>query len=107
MGVSRQRVNEALGFRYTPDLKSMPVEVGSLVLVPSEQRNVTSLNLSIILDKQLARRTGRWVTIGKVTQGLDVARQISLGERYDDRGRRRTPRKPVTINNTFVRCIEE
>lgn len=106
-GVSRQRVNEALGYRYQADLKSMPVEEGSMVLIPAENQNETTLNLGIILDKQLARRTGKWVAIGTVTEGLEVARQISLGERFKDRDRRRIPIRPVTITHTAVSCAEE
>jgi len=95
VGISRQEINEALGWRYRPGLASRPVVRGA-VFVPSRSPSTASLALSIALA-DLPRRTGRETVVGRVESGLEVAEQIALAPQLDPGSRFQRPRHPVRI----------
>lgn len=79
IGTTRTQINQALGYHYQSGLASRPVRRGSVALVPAAAGR-TTLALAIILRDQPAR-DGRWVVIGEVRSGLEVAEQLSLQPR--------------------------
>jgi cyclophilin family peptidyl-prolyl cis-trans isomerase len=105
IGVSRQQINEALGYAYTAGLHSRPVTAGSVALVPRGKRRA-SPRLSIVLRDQPGR-TGRWMVVGRVVSGLDVAERISLAPLRSPaqaEPRDYTPTTPVVIDSARVVC---
>jgi cyclophilin family peptidyl-prolyl cis-trans isomerase len=95
VGTTRQEINEALGYRYREGLESRPAAAGAVVLIPAEPALAT-LALAILLRDQPAR-TGRWVVVGRVVEGLEVAEEISLERREHPRSHR--PANPVSIRS--------
>lgn len=76
VGVSYKEVNEAKGYVYTTGLDSKPVKRGSVILKSDSPRYVTP-RIGIILQ-DIPEETGKWMVIGQVVNGLDLAEQISL-----------------------------
>ena len=70
VGESRMRVNQALGYSYREGLDSRPVTAGAVMLVPHSPTRATA-RLAIALE-DMPERTGRWMVIGRVLEGLDV-----------------------------------
>lgn len=106
VGVSRQEINEAIGYVYRSGLESRPVEKGSLALMPASPTHSTP-RLSIAL-RNLPERTGRHVVIGKVTQGLELADDLSVRPLDVQPGFRsydNSPRDPVVIESVHLKCI--
>jgi cyclophilin family peptidyl-prolyl cis-trans isomerase len=105
VGTSRQRLNEALGYSYTPGLASRPAVRGAVALRPVATDRA-SLRLSILLaDHPLL--TGRWMVVGEVSHGLEVVDAISLKPLLAPPGYRTTsyvPRDPVTIRAAELVC---
>lgn len=75
IGESWQRINEALGYTYRRGLQSLPVTAGAVALQPLSPTRA-SMRLSIAIA-DMPQRTGRWMVIGRVVEGLDVAGEIS------------------------------
>lgn len=108
VGVSRQEINEAIGYVYQSGLESRPVEKGSLALRPASSTHSTP-RLSIAL-RDLPERTGRHVVIGKITEGLELADDISIRPLDVEPGFRsydNAPRNPVVIESVRLKCIEK
>jgi cyclophilin family peptidyl-prolyl cis-trans isomerase len=102
LGMSRKAINEALGYVYTEGLETQPMVRGAVALTPiSPQRS--SARLTIVLD-DMPRKTGRWMVIGTVVDGLDVAAAISLLPRVDPRSRRSRPLDPAIIESATLIC---
>lgn len=95
VGTTRQQINEALGYRYREGLDSRPATVGAVVLIPAEP-TLATLALTILLQDQ-PERTGRWVVVGRVVEGLEVAEEISLQRREHPRSHR--PTNPISIRS--------
>ncbi len=108
VGVSRRAINEALGYVYTDGLASRPVTAGSVALVPSGPTTATA-RLSIAL-RDMPARTGRWMVVGRVVDGLDVVESISVAPLQRPRHvkpRSYAPLDPVVIesaNSTPPEC---
>ena len=103
IGVSHRQINEALGYVYTDGLPSRPVTAGSVTLIPAGP-TVATARLSVAL-RDLPQRDGRWMVIGRVVGGLDIAEAISLApleQPRDIKPRRYAPRDPVTIDSVFL-----
>lgn len=96
IGVSRQQINAALGYRYQQGYASRPARRGSVALVPADPGS-SSLALAILLG-DLPDRDGRWVVVGQVAEGLDIAEQLSVQARTHPK--RHTPKEPVRIQRT-------
>ncbi len=104
VGVSHQEINEALGYVYQEGLESRPVTRGALMLKPLSP-SVASARLSIALV-DLPQRTGRWVVVGRVVEGLETAQEISVQPLADPgvvRSRHR-PANPVRIDSLRLEC---
>ena len=104
VGVSQQEINEALGYVYQEGLESEPVTEGALMLKPLSPR-VASARLSIALT-DIPQRTGRWMVVGRVVEGLETAKDISARPLADPATvRSRTqPRDPVLIESIRLDC---
>jgi cyclophilin family peptidyl-prolyl cis-trans isomerase len=106
VGVSRKEINEALGYEYseTP-LESVPVTKGTVVLVPKSPV-AASPRLSIVLS-DMPLKTGQWMVVGRVVEGLEIADQISLEplilpRRIKQKSYR--PLNPVVIHSAEFLC---
>jgi len=100
IGVSDKEINLALGYNYTKDISSQPVLKGSIVLKPIS-KTLASPRISIILQ-DMPIRTGKWMVIGRVTKGLDIADKISLLPLNTPRHiktRVYKPKKPIVIQS--------
>jgi cyclophilin family peptidyl-prolyl cis-trans isomerase len=96
IGKSYQELNEAIGYRYESDLSSLPANKGAVALVPVSPTEA-ELSLTILLvDHPI--RTGRWVVVGTVVQGLDVADAISARPLAAPALRDYRPRFPVSLD---------
>lgn len=105
IGVSRQQINEALGHRYIQGLASKPVRKGSVALKPASTSSASPI-LSIAL-KDMPQRTGKWMVVGEVVQGLNLADRIStapLDRPTYVRSRTYKPRDPVVIESVRMEC---
>ncbi len=105
IGTSRKEINEALGHAYRSGLESRPVTKGSVALKPAS-KTTASTRLSIAL-KDMPKRTGKWMVIGEVTQGLELVDRISVAPLHRPRHiRTRTyePLRPVTVTNVRMEC---
>jgi len=76
IGISRKEINQALGYVYKTGLESKPVVKGSVALRPVSPR-ISSARLTIILE-DWPERTGKWMIIGHVVMGLDLADKFSI-----------------------------
>jgi cyclophilin family peptidyl-prolyl cis-trans isomerase len=75
VGRSRRELLEAVGYRFRTGLASLPATRGAVALVPASPTEA-QLTLAVLLaDHPL--RTGRWVVVGRVASGLDVADSIA------------------------------
>jgi cyclophilin family peptidyl-prolyl cis-trans isomerase len=105
LGVSRQEINEALGYIYKGGYESRPVTKGAVALKPASRTHSTA-RINIVLSHQ-PERTGQLVVIGQVVERLDLADEISIrpldvppGFRsYDFR-----PLNPVVIETVRFEC---
>ena len=75
VGKSRQELSEALGYRFQRGLASLPATRGAVALVPVSPTEAR-LTLAILLADHPVR-TGRWVVVGRVASGLEVADAIA------------------------------
>ena len=76
VGKSRRELFEAIGYRFTSGLASLPATRGAVALVPASPAE-SVLSLAILLADH-PTRTGRWVVVGQVASGLEVAEALSL-----------------------------
>lgn len=100
IGMSRKEINEALGYEYQTGLRSRSAKRGAVLLQPVSP-TVASVRLSILLT-DMPSRTGRWMVIGEVVRGLDVAQAISVKPRVKDRRRQYEPIEPVVIERVWI-----
>ena len=98
IGVSRQQINEALGYRYQRGYASRPARRGSVALLPAMPGR-TSLALAILLTDQ-PERDGRWVVVGHVSAGLELVDRISVAPRVHPKFN--APVAPVLIQHTTL-----
>lgn len=103
IGVSRKEINEALGYVYQAGLESRSAVRGSVLLTPISPTH-SSARLSILLV-DIPERTGRWMVIGRVTRGLDVAEAISVRPRVRDLREEFRPINPVVIDRARLVCV--
>lgn len=99
VGVSRQQINEALGYRYQNGYATRAARRGSVALVPDKKAGQTSLALSILLRDQ-PPRDGRWVVVGEVESGLEFAETLSIAPRLHPKSFE--PERPARILRTEV-----
>ncbi len=105
VGVSKQQINEALGYKYTAALNSRRPVRGSVMLVP-HSKTQASPALSIALQ-DFPQRTGKWMVVGRVVDGMDVAHTISLSPLQQPRNIKPEgyrPKTPVVINSMTRDC---
>lgn len=96
VGKSRQELLEAVGYRFQSGLASLPATRGAVALVPVSPTEA-SLTLSILVaDHPL--RTGRWVVVGRVVAGLEVADAIAARPLAQPALRDYRPLAPVAID---------
>ena len=102
IGVSKKEINQAQGYVYKTGLDSKPVTQGAVVLKPVAP-HIASTRLSIILH-DMPDKIGKWMVIGRVVKGLDLADTLSIQPLV-------TPRhvKPSThapLNPTVIESIK-
>ena len=103
LGVSRQRIDEALGYVYRAGLKSLPPARGAVALWPLSPTE-SSPRLAIFLT-EVAEHTGRWMVIGHIVGGLETADAISSRPLVPAPGEQATePVDPVVISGATVEC---
>lgn len=105
MGVSRKAINEALGRGYISGLNSRPMKRGAVALKPVKL-NLAGMELTIALS-DLDDRTGEWMVIGEVVNGLEIADDISIQPLRDpphERSKTYKPFEPVVIRSARVDC---
>jgi cyclophilin family peptidyl-prolyl cis-trans isomerase len=104
VGTSRREVAEALGYVYQEGLASLPPSRGAVALVPASPR-WSSGRLSIFLT-DLPDRAGRWMVVGRVVAGLEVAEEISARPlRSGPEYKSYRPADPVAIEDTEIECL--
>lgn len=103
VGQSRQAINEAQGYVYRNGLRSKPVVRGSVSLQPLSP-TMASARLSIALA-DIPQRTGKWMVLGTVVEGLDIVETIAL-QALEGRGTQRArlyrPLDPVVIESVDI-----
>lgn len=98
IGKTRQELLEALGYRYRTGLASLRPEKGTVALVPASPTSAR-LTLSIQLA-DLPARLGRWVVVGRVISGLEIADAISERPLESPRNQDFYPRDPVVVERS-------
>jgi cyclophilin family peptidyl-prolyl cis-trans isomerase len=96
IGTSREELLEAIGYRFTDGLATRPAVRGAVALVPSSPTEAT-MTLSILLADH-PRRTGRWVVVGRVVSGLELADEIASRPLADAAMRDYRPFQPVVVD---------
>ena len=104
VGVSRREINEALGYRYERGLASRPAERGMVALRPKSPTEATP-GLSFLLC-DMPERTGRWMVVGRVVEGLDLLEEIALLPRAPGMAgfKYHRPAKPIAAQAVHLRC---
>ncbi len=105
VGVSRKEINETLGYQYQEGLESRPAVRGMVALRPMSKTTAGG-GLTILLA-DYPRRTGRWMIVGRVVDGLSVAEEISLQPLSGPPGWKNSdysPRDPVIITRSELIC---
>lgn len=106
VGTSHEELLEAIGYRFTDGLASRPALRGAVALVPSSPTEAT-MTLSILLADH-PRRTGRWVVVGHVVSGLELADAIASRPLASVEMRNYRPLSPVTVDRaSFLSSCEE
>jgi cyclophilin family peptidyl-prolyl cis-trans isomerase len=100
VGTPRQELLEAIGYRFTDGLATRPAVRGAVALVPSSPTEAT-MTLSILLADH-PRRSGRWVVVGRVASGLELADAIASRPLASVELRNFRPLVPVTVERGFV-----
>lgn len=106
IGTSWQQINEALGYEYRRGLQSLPVTSGAVALQPLSPTRA-SMRLSIAIA-DMPQRTGRWMVIGRVVEGLEVAEEISvqtLRGQGTPEAKNFQPLDPVIIDRVDVETV--
>ncbi|NJL27972.1 MAG: hypothetical protein HC897_08760 [Thermoanaerobaculia bacterium] len=105
VGTSRKEINEALGYVYKTGLSSQPVSRGTVVLKPISPFVVSS-GLTIILT-DIPSRTGLWMVIGRVVEGMEIADSISARPLIPPSraSNQFTPVEPVVIETLRFTCV--
>ena len=98
VGTSRREILEALGYRFRSGLDSKPPLRGTVALVPASPTRAR-LELSILLADH-PTRLGKWLVVGRVVAGLDVAEAISLRPLADARLDDGRPRDPLVVQHS-------
>lgn len=98
IGVTRQQINQALGYRYAPGHATRPMRRGSVALVAAEPGS-TTLALAILLRDQ-PKRDGCWVVVGRVESGLDLLDRLSIAPRLHPKSFE--PAQPARISRTSI-----
>ena len=98
IGVTRQQINEALGYRYQDGYATRPARRGNVALVP-DRPGSTTLALAILLRDQ-PKRDGVWVVIGQVESGLELAQSLSIAPRLHPKSFE--PAHPARITRTEI-----
>lgn len=97
VGTTRKELLEAIGYRFTDGLATRPAVRGAVALVPSSPTEAT-MSLAILLADH-PRRTGRWVVVGHVVSGLDLADAIASRPLADAAMRDYRPFLPVVVDS--------
>lgn len=95
VGTSRKELLEAIGYRFTDGLATRPALRGAVALVPSSPTEAT-MTLSILLADH-PRRSGRWVVVGHVVSGLELADEIASRPLASVEMSNYRPLSPVTV----------
>jgi len=96
VGTSIQEIREAIGYEYRDGLESLPATRGAVALVPVSPTEA-ELTLTILLADH-PRRTGRWMVIGRVASGLEIADRIAMRPLAQVERRDYRPLHPVQVD---------
>ncbi len=103
IGVSRQEINETLGYEYQRGLASRPITRGTVTLKPASLLTSSPrLNIALV---DLPRRNGQWVAVGSVVEGLELADRVSFRPLVATKLQPFLPRSPVRIESVVFECI--
>lgn len=100
VGKSRSELLEAIGYRFTSGLASLPANRGAVALVPASPSE-SLLSLAILLADH-PTRTGRWMVVGEVLEGLAVAEAIALAPHARPQARDNRPLVPTLVHRAEV-----
>ncbi len=76
LGLDRKQLFQGFGVVFQEGLASRPVERGSVLLRPASPEHAEPRLVFSLGDRPL--KTGRWMVIGRVTQGLDLLVELSV-----------------------------
>lgn len=95
VGKSRRELFEAIGYRFAAGLASLPARRGAVALVPASPTE-SVLSLAILLADH-PTRTGRWMIVGRVLEGLEVAESIALAPHAVPEAKDNRPLVPTVV----------
>jgi hypothetical protein len=98
VGKTRRELLEAVGYRFQSGLNSIEPTRGTVALVPSSPDRST-LSLSILLADYPTRK-GRWMVVGRIVEGLEIAEAISESRHASPHSRDYRPAEPITVLST-------
>lgn len=106
IGTSHEELLEAIGYRFTDGLATRAAVRGAVALVPSSPTEAT-MSFTILLADH-ARRTGRWVVVGHVVSGLELADAIASRPLASVEMRNYRPLQPVSVERaTLIESCEK
>ncbi|MEO8197556.1 MAG: hypothetical protein ABI689_12645 [Thermoanaerobaculia bacterium] len=97
VGKSRKELLEAVGYRFQPGLASLPATRGAVALVPVSPTEARLTLAILVADHPV--RTGRWVVVGRVVSGLDIAEEIAARPLAEPARKDFRPLAPVAIDH--------
>jgi peptidyl-prolyl cis-trans isomerase B (cyclophilin B) len=91
LGVSDDTISqlEYRGYKFNYSLKSIPHKIGVISMANSGQPNTGGSQFFIVSTQDQPDLDGRYTAFGRVTEGMDVVRQIKQGDIINK----------VTVNN--------
>ena len=100
LGLDRKRLFEGFGVVFQEGLASRPVERGSVLLRPASPEHAEPRLVFSLGDRPL--KTGRWMVVGRVTQGLDHLVALSVAPLRNPVAKSGLLAKPAIVRSISV-----